>query len=584
TYLPGQTTGVCYTTASSCNNACYIPPTPTPIPPPTCSGSCAPQSSTTYDASGTFYAYAYGVSNATMVKFPTWSDPGGQDDLVWYDSTNLGGGTLRAAINLASHPGIGTINVHIYMDNNGYSNQWCCSANFTRLAVPSTPVGTCGTFNTTNATTPVTWTWGNGTGIQVWDSTGYWWYNSSASSPLTISGIPPGRIVSARTTYNYTDFSTVGTVTCPLPANQTTVVNGVLRQRSGTGCYQADSSNNFNILTLIGSTGDSCVTVAPCTFSLDKQHAVSYSCTVTWDNQACVALGRQPNTAQTLSINTFATGYSSGQFSNASCALNGTTLPITAGVNNGSADIAFNFSGNNWYKLKSTSFIGSSTTGIAVPAFVSQYIPGDVDDDTSKYFIIGDAGSVLNTTVLPSTSYSSSNNWRDSSYPESFSMNSSGFLSYIKSRKEHTKIDDLSKITADGIYDWNGTVPLDITSVPPQFNSFKVVLIVSGTVNINVADFSPTNKSLALLADQINFSNTTTQASGIFIANTINTGNPANQGLKIIGNLIAQTTLTNGRIWSDTSRPSIFIVFDPVQYLNLLPYLSTASYDWRQVQ
>jgi hypothetical protein len=59
-----------------------------------------------------------------------WSDVGGQDDLIWYAGVNQGGGTWRASINLASHPGIGTINVHIYMNG----SVWCNTANFTRNA------------------------------------------------------------------------------------------------------------------------------------------------------------------------------------------------------------------------------------------------------------------------------------------------------------------------------------------------------------------------------------------------------------------------------------------------------------------
>ncbi|MCL4531232.1 MAG: hypothetical protein M1282_17730 [Chloroflexi bacterium] len=173
-------------------------------------------------------------------------------------------------------------------------------------------------------------------------------------------------------------------VTVIPPANQTSVVSGVLRQKSGIGCYQADALNNFNVANLSGTTGDNCVT-ASCAVSPTNLNALAYSCTVTWDNQACVAQGRQPNTTQTLTINAAAAGYSSGQFSGASCALNGTSLAIVSGVNNSSADIAFPFTGNNWIKLKNSSFNGVSITGITVPAFITSY---DADDDGTKYFIL----------------------------------------------------------------------------------------------------------------------------------------------------------------------------------------------------
>jgi len=65
---------------------------------PTCS-SVGVQSATTTNTTGTFYAYAYGVTaGTTNVKFPTWSAVNGQDDIVWYNGVNMGGGTWRAAI------------------------------------------------------------------------------------------------------------------------------------------------------------------------------------------------------------------------------------------------------------------------------------------------------------------------------------------------------------------------------------------------------------------------------------------------------------------------------------------------------
>ncbi len=103
---------------------------------PSCASS-APQSLFTTAISGTFYAYAYGVQNAARVVFPTWGDPGGQDDIVWYEGTNMGGGTWRAAINLANHkvgnPEYGQFYAHIYMLNlPTYSYTWCGVADFNR--------------------------------------------------------------------------------------------------------------------------------------------------------------------------------------------------------------------------------------------------------------------------------------------------------------------------------------------------------------------------------------------------------------------------------------------------------------------
>ncbi|KKP60293.1 MAG: hypothetical protein UR56_C0026G0001, partial [Candidatus Roizmanbacteria bacterium GW2011_GWC2_34_23] len=40
----------------------------------------------------------------------------------------------------------------------------------------------------------------------------------------------------------------------------------------------------------------------------------------------------------------------------------------------------------------------------------------------------------------------------------------------------------------------------------------------------------------------------------------------------------------NNRRWSDLNKPAIFIKFDQTKYINLLPYLSTANYQWRETQ
>jgi hypothetical protein len=105
-------------------------------PSPTCSGG-GPSGFTTTANSGTHRVFAYGVSNASSVNFPTWSEPT-QDDIIWYPGTNQGGGTWYADVNLASHPGIGTISVHIYLY--GSSTVFCGTANFTRTSATAPTV------------------------------------------------------------------------------------------------------------------------------------------------------------------------------------------------------------------------------------------------------------------------------------------------------------------------------------------------------------------------------------------------------------------------------------------------------------
>jgi hypothetical protein len=100
------------------------------VTPPACT-SAGPDS---VNESGTTHdVYAYGVTNATSVVFPTWSDLNGQDDIIWYPGVNQGGGTWKATIDFANHPGYGTYSTHVYMANASYTNIFCDWANFTRI-------------------------------------------------------------------------------------------------------------------------------------------------------------------------------------------------------------------------------------------------------------------------------------------------------------------------------------------------------------------------------------------------------------------------------------------------------------------
>ena len=136
--------------------------TPTPIPiAPSCL-SATPDGDTVYSNS-IRRVYANGVSNATSVLFPTWSDPGGQNDLIWYPgTTNDGGVTWYADINLSNH-GIGTrqssynMNTHVYLFNSNYSDVWCDTANFISTAPVGISLSAFPTSVSSGGTVTVTW-------------------------------------------------------------------------------------------------------------------------------------------------------------------------------------------------------------------------------------------------------------------------------------------------------------------------------------------------------------------------------------------------------------------------------------------
>ena len=241
-----------------------------------------------------------------------------------------------------------------------------------------------------------------------------------------------------------------------------------------------------------------------------------------------------------------------------------------------------------WIKLKNTSFLSGNNLTNDIPATVTAY---DSDDTTQRYFIIAstnyDPGVVSANSINLNGAQPSSKNWQATT-TKTTSMSPSDFLGYVKSRKEFETIDNVGQIETN---DYNNAILIstgDLTvddSNKTNFNNRNLVVVVNGNLNIDAAAFIPTNASVAfIVTGTITFSNTTTQANGIFVAPTINLGTTSNQGIKIIGNLSALGNLTSQRKWSTASKPSVFIVFDQNQYISLLPLLSIANYNWQQLR
>lgn len=102
-------------------------------PTPTCSYA-SPDNDYVYVGDGTRMTYAYGITNATMVRFHVWSEAGGTDDETWAAGSNQGGGVWTRDIILASHPGQGLINVVVYLYNSDHSAVYCDTANFYKVS------------------------------------------------------------------------------------------------------------------------------------------------------------------------------------------------------------------------------------------------------------------------------------------------------------------------------------------------------------------------------------------------------------------------------------------------------------------
>lgn len=249
-----------------------------------------------------------------------------------------------------------------------------------------------------------------------------------------------------------------------------------------------------------------------------------------------------------------------------------------------------------WSKLKDASFSSINSLSNPMPAVVVAY---DGDDNTNRTFIITAAsnvpGSVDAQSIDLNGASKSSKDWYTTAaqgFSKTTSMTPTDFLSYVKSRKDYSNITNLHDISTNGynnkIVVTSGNLTVDDSSIntsSSNLNNKNLVIVVFGDLQMNTVSFAPTSANIAfLVTGKITFADTTTYGKGIFVAPTIDIGTSANQGLKIVGNLIAQTTLTNNRKWAVNSKPSLFILFDKSQYLSLLPYLSVSNYNWQQLK
>lgn len=99
---------------------------PPPPPQPSCV-SAAPQS-TNASGNGTFYVYAYGVSDATQVQFYVYK--GVSQQLV--AGVDRGGGTWRGSVSLSLIPSKGWYTVDVLVSNASYSSVLCATTQFQR--------------------------------------------------------------------------------------------------------------------------------------------------------------------------------------------------------------------------------------------------------------------------------------------------------------------------------------------------------------------------------------------------------------------------------------------------------------------
>ncbi len=251
-----------------------------------------------------------------------------------------------------------------------------------------------------------------------------------------------------------------------------------------------------------------------------------------------------------------------------------------------------------WIKLRDTSFQGKGTVTSEIPDPVDAFESSS--DTTSPFFVgrdpaapaavregvVAAPGLQLDADNSNANEKASTSDWRAVPYTPSTSFNKARYLLYVKSRKQHKTVSSLAGVTGNGI--WNVTSPSTINAafVAGLPAGARAVIIVNGAATIT--DSIPdTGRSIAILANSITVAPSVGEINAILVADSLNTG-AADLGLKIVGNLIVTSagSLTNGRTQNAAAnnKPSLFVVHNTRTFMNLLPYLSTNKFEWKQLQ
>lgn len=74
-------------------------------------------------------------ATGTRVRFPTWSNTNGQDDLIWYEGKNCGNGKWNVVIDSAKHKSAGTYTTHVYVTEDG-TEKYVGAMNYSLQKIP----------------------------------------------------------------------------------------------------------------------------------------------------------------------------------------------------------------------------------------------------------------------------------------------------------------------------------------------------------------------------------------------------------------------------------------------------------------
>ncbi len=278
----------------------------------------------------------------------------------------------------------------------------------------------------------------------------------------------------------------------------------------------------------------------------------------------------------------------------------------------------------SWYKLKDDQFHKLDTINDPIPDPVSPYDDDDaqespdpacdVNDPTdirclnlNQAGVVTSLGDPINTNGAPI----SHRQWNRTSYSKSNQYTPESFLDYAVARKpvhvisNVSQLSTLQKDTINILTDnlviadttQEGADIIDILEDPARA---PYVLIIRGdlTVDRDINVPAPVTNSplpIAFIVEggegatgDLKIHHSVQTMGGVYISDTLDFSYDSDRSpypLKIKGNVVsfaAANPLKRNRV-DDGSKPSVFVVFDPILYLNIMDLLSVRTYDWSEI-
>ncbi|QQS44434.1 hypothetical protein IPM65_02435 [Candidatus Roizmanbacteria bacterium] len=354
------------------------------------------------------------------------------------------------------------------------------------------------------------------------------------------------------------------------------------------GNYTSPSTDNQTVTLANGATTIATTTANPYYF-LDLDPQPTYTVSVT-----------QP------AVN-YAVGYTLC-FNATNCHTSGITMGNAATFNSpagGYSDLWWHYwEYIGWYRLKQASFTKQGAIVNFIPVNTLPYDAYDTNQpllnirqaaEPDGVGLVTSGGGIDlgpgNGATVPAVSQK---NWAKLTYSanKGYLSNLGSFLSYARAKKEIKTITNINDLESNKINIFQGNLTLQNNTINPSRDN--MVLIVQGNLTIQSApgnNFNQARRSWGfIVTGQINVNPSINEMNGVFIANNFDLAYGAATSttpLKVVGNLISNTPLTNIKRYrpvADYQRASLYVVFYPEYYYDLVPYLSTITQEGRQLE